>query len=274
MESPRRFGSYVTQRFVDGVYAAPAGHVVHLTDQTRADEAIKAWGRPTLDAPVNLFALRGPGGVTLIDAGVGLRWGDAFGRSRAAMATCGLAPSDVRDVLLTHLHGDHALGLLSDDGGRYFPNARIRAPQADLAFFTDEAARLALPPDRRGAFDVAADVLAAYGDDMRPIAAGQTPAPGVAMIALPGHTPGHVGYVVGEGADALFIMGDVLHVVALQQDDLDLGFIYDVDRAQAAQSRRHALGLAAAEGWIVSGGHIDGFMRVEGDGRSFRLTPA
>lgn len=49
------------------------------------------------------------------------------------MIAAGIQPDDVSRVILTHIHGDHALGLI--DGDRpYFPKAEIWVPEADLAF--------------------------------------------------------------------------------------------------------------------------------------------
>lgn len=269
----RRFGRYEVSRFVDGVYKAPLDHLTHLLHPEKAQAVRRDWGRPTIDMPVNLFALADGDGVTLIDAGAGAAWGPAYGQARDAMAAQGVAPRDVGKVLLTHLHGDHALGLL-DGEAPYFPRAEIVVPAAELAFFTDARAREAMAPDRRGAFDVAAKVVAAYGRRLTPLAAATQPIPGVSTMALPGHTPGHVGYLIGEGADALLALGDALHVARLQAGDPDLGFIYDVDPKQAADSRRAALDRAATRGWIVSGGHIDGFAHVAREGAGWRFEAA
>lgn len=265
-----RAGAYRVTRLVDGVYKAPVGHLMHLSRPERASEVALRWGRPTIDVPVNVFLLQGPAGVILIDAGAGESWGPDYGRARAAMTAMGVAPADVGLVLLTHLHGDHALGLMQD-GAAFFRNARIVAPQAELAYFTDARAKEALAPERRGAFDVAAKLLAAYGDRVATFESGRSPAPGVESMALPGHTPGHTGFVVG---GALFLFGDALHVDALQSADPDLGFVYDVDPAEAAASRRDALESAARAGWIVCGGHIGGFKRVAAQDHAWRLRPA
>lgn len=270
---PRRIGLYEVTRLVDGVYKAPVDHLMHLTRPDRVEEFRRVWGRSAIDMPVNLFVLEDSAGVTLVDAGAGASWGPAYGHARAALDARGVEPAQVRRIMLTHLHGDHALGLL-DDGAPRFQNAEICVPADELAFFTDARAREATAPERRGAFDVAARLVAAYAARLTPLAGATTPAPGVALMALPGHTPGHAGYLIGEGAGALLLFGDVVHLADMQAGDPDLGFVYDVDPAQAARSRRQALDRAARSGWIVSGGHIDGFARVERNGAVWRLAEA
>lgn len=71
MPEMRRFGSYEVTALIDGVYKAPIEHLAHASSATARDAAVASWGAPTVDMDVNLFLLRGPDGVTLVDAGTG-----------------------------------------------------------------------------------------------------------------------------------------------------------------------------------------------------------
>ncbi|NTE82222.1 MBL fold metallo-hydrolase [Agrobacterium tumefaciens] len=271
MAIARRFGAYEVSRFVDGVYKAPVGHLIHRQGAEALAAALAGhWGE-TVDMDVNCFALSGPDGIWLIDAGCGTAWGAAYGHARAAMIAAGIQPADVTRVILTHIHGDHALGLI--DGDRpYFPNADIWVPEADLGFFSSAEARKSLPPARQGGFDLAARLLDICGPMLRPIPMGAV-AEGIEAVAMPGHTPGHTGYLIGNGDERLLLWGDVLHVSALQVKDPGVGFVYDIDSALAYETRLKALAEAADHGWLVSGGHLGGFFRVERQGDSFRFVP-
>jgi glyoxylase-like metal-dependent hydrolase (beta-lactamase superfamily II) len=273
MTDARHFGSYDVSILVDGTYRAPIEHLVHVTREEEAARVARDWGRPTIDVPVNLFLLRGADGPILIDAGAGEAWGPDYGLGRARLAEAGVAPGDVRRVLLTHLHGDHALGLLQGDAP-FFPNADVLIPEPEWRFFRDEAARAALPPARRGGFDLATRVLAAYGERARVFAAEDEATPGVKAVPMPGHTPGHSGFQIGEGADALLIVGDALHSAELQPSDPDFGFVYDIEPRLAAASRRTILELSKRANYVVAGGHLDGFMRVEPFGAGWRMSAA
>lgn len=231
MTSVRRFGPYEITTFIDGVYRAPIEHLAHATNTALRDAAVAAWSGSTVDMDVNFFALSGPDGLMLVDAGTGPFWGPQLGLGRAALAAAGIEPGDVRRVLVTHLHGDHALGLFGEEGP-YFPAADIIVPEPDLAFFGKGALRESVPPYRRGGFDIAARLLATYGDRVKPVGEGSVLA-GIEAIAMPGHTPGHFGYAVGEGAERLVLWGDLVHAPAFQLDDPDFCFIYDADPVQA-----------------------------------------
>lgn len=267
----RRFGSYDVLILDDGVFEAPLDVLIHADGEAARDEAMARWGKPKVSIPVNCFALKGIGGITLVDAGTGPSWGTAMGHAPAAMAKAGILTGQVERVLITHLHGDHALGLFDGERAR-FPNAEIIVPEADFGFFGDEANRAGTPQNRQGGFAVTAAVKTHYGDRIRPAPVG-TVQPGISLIPLPGHTAGHSGYLI-EGEQKLLLWGDALHLSDLQASDPDIGFIYDFDAATAVASRRAILERAASEGWLVSGGHIEGLRRVIEKGKGYELVPA
>lgn len=268
---PRRFGSFDVTAIHDGVFEAPSDVFTHTAGADARRAAIAAWGEPVFRIDVNCFALRGPDGLTLVDAGTGTSWGEAFGHARAGLIAAGMTPGAVRRILITHLHGDHALGLF--DGEKpYFPEAEIWVPETDLAFFTDAQARAALPKARQGGFDIAERLQRLYHGRIRAIGEGEI-LPGIERHALPGHTPGHSGYLIRGAGESLMLWGDALHLQGLQAADPEIGLAYDLDGATAARTRRLVLARAAREGWVVSGGHIQGFGRVRVRGDGFEIDP-
>jgi glyoxylase-like metal-dependent hydrolase (beta-lactamase superfamily II) len=269
----RRAGDYQVTLLVDGVFEAPIDVLIHAGGDAPRQRLIEGWGNQGVRLDVNCFALRGPNGITLIDAGVGTAWGAAFGKAREAMQAAGIGPDQVDRVLLTHIHGDHALGLL-DGTAPWLPRAELLVPEADLVFFTDPAARAAQPEARRGAFDIAADLVQAYAGRLRTIPAGPVPGmPGVELLPLPGHTPGHAGYLLHGAGESLLIWADALHLQDAQTADPEVGLIFDIDPAEAMRTRRAMLERAAREGWMVTGGHVTGLGRVHPAGNAFEFVP-
>lgn len=267
----RRFGSYDVLILDDGVFEAPLDVLIHAEGEAARDEAVARWGKSKVSISVNCFALKGADGITLVDAGTGPSWGEAMGHAPAAMARADIAPEQVQRVLITHLHGDHALGLFDGERAR-FPNAEIIVPEADFGFFGNEANRAQTPQNRQGGFAITATMKKVYASRIRPAPAGVV-RPGITLIPLPGHTAGHSGYLI-EGEPSLLLWGDALHLSDLQASEPDIGLVYDFDAATARASRRAILARAADEGWLVSGGHIEGFRRVVANGPGYELIPA
>jgi glyoxylase-like metal-dependent hydrolase (beta-lactamase superfamily II) len=168
-----------------------------------------------------VLALEG-GGLGLVDTG----WGsdEAWAALNAGLADLGGAVSDVRGVLVTHLHFDH-LGLAGRV--REASGAWVAMHPADVAFVAD-------PRHRDPAASVAAEVafLVSLGADPDDAAADVGPPehhapfsgmavadrlledgdladlPGWRMRAVhtPGHTPGHLCFA--EERTGLFFSGD------------------------------------------------------------------
>jgi glyoxylase-like metal-dependent hydrolase (beta-lactamase superfamily II) len=256
-------------RLQDGTFEIPAAAFIYVGDEAEGARIRAEKADAGTPIAVNCFLLRGSGEVILVDAGTGSAWGPGLGHARAALAAEEVPPNAVDRVILTHIHGDHALGLL-DGEVAYFPRARISVPAAELGFFTDEAARAATPADRQSPFDLAKTLVAAYAGRIDVFEGGEA-YPGVTAVPLPGHTPGHTGYRLRTPEGEILLWGDAAHLAEAQTRDPRLGLIYDHDPEQAVQTRQAAFALAADEGLRVSGGHITGFFRVLRDGEGFRL---
>jgi glyoxylase-like metal-dependent hydrolase (beta-lactamase superfamily II) len=180
----------------DGTAAAAArgkddrGAAVRLADGV--------WRIPTsIGDLVNSVALvETDGSVTLIDAGLALR--PARRRLRAGLAAIGARPQDVRRVVLTHAHIDHAGGLagfVADSG------AAVLAHEREAVYLRDGRA----PRTRRGRPGTFAKVTVA--EEFR----DGTVLPdggGLRVVHTPGHSPGHVSLL--HQPTGVLITGDAL----------------------------------------------------------------
>jgi glyoxylase-like metal-dependent hydrolase (beta-lactamase superfamily II) len=273
MQPPRHFGQYTITTVLDGVFEAPSDILLHAAgDEARRRLIEKRAGRG-VKIDVNCFVLNGPGGITLIDSGAADAFGPGLGKTRAALQAAGIRPEQIDRVLLTHIHGDHAFGLL-DGTAAWAPRAELLIPEADLAYFTDTAIRAAQPEASRGSFDLAAKLVSAYAGRLRALPNGQVPGMlGIEALPLPGHTPGHTGYLLRDAKDSLLIWGDVLHLQDEQAADPEIHLVFDNNPALALRTRRALLEQLATEGWTVTGSHVTGFGRVQRAGNAFSFVP-
>ncbi|MCW3473139.1 MBL fold metallo-hydrolase [Limobrevibacterium gyesilva] len=193
----------------------------------------------------------------LVDTGCGGAMGPDYGHARRRLEALGVEPSAVRTILITHAHIDHVSGLLDADGAAYFPNAEVVLHEAEPAFWLDEAIAAGARDAARNAFAVAQRSLAPYRDRMRTVKDGGTALPGITANHLPGHTPGHSGWLVTSGPDSLLIWGDVVHLPGIQFARPEAGVSFDVDVGQGRASRARALDMAATDRMLVAGMHLD-----------------
>jgi glyoxylase-like metal-dependent hydrolase (beta-lactamase superfamily II) len=84
---------------------------------------------------------------------------------------------------------------------------------------------------------------------------GHEPAPGVRLLATPGHTAGHVGILVYGQGEGGIIAGDIAHH-PMEFEHPEWSPRFDADPAQAARTRTTLVERAEAEGLLVLGGHL------------------
>jgi glyoxylase-like metal-dependent hydrolase (beta-lactamase superfamily II) len=256
-------------RLQDGTFEIPSDAFIYVGDEAKGASLRAAKAGATTPVPVNCFLLRGRGEVILVDAGAGSAWGPGLGHAREALAAEGIPPEAIDRIILTHVHGDHALGLFEGDAA-YFPRAQVSVPATELTFFTDEVARAAAQEDAHSVFDIARKLVRIYAGRIDAFD-GTEPYPGITAVPLPGHTPGHTGYRLDTPDGEVLLWGDTAHLAEVQPADPRIALTFDADPEHALSTRQAILALLAAEGLKVGGGHLPGFFRVVQAGQAFRM---
>jgi glyoxylase-like metal-dependent hydrolase (beta-lactamase superfamily II) len=268
----RRVGAMVVTAINDGVLDLPLEILNGIAPEQASALLTARFRRPTPRISANAFIVQGGGQTMLIDTGAGAGMGPGCGRLLPNLAAAGIQPGAIDLVLMTHLHPDHCGGLATAEGAAVFPNAALGLAAAEADFWLNDAAANAPEPMRPYVLAAQAAV-APYRDRIRLLTTDA--APGITRMALPGHTPGHSGYRIGDGADALLIWGDIMQVPDVQSVRPDVGVGFDVDGAQAQRSRMMALDMAATDRLLVAGMHLHfpAFSHVSRNGQGFDLIP-
>jgi glyoxylase-like metal-dependent hydrolase (beta-lactamase superfamily II) len=234
-----------------------------------------------------------PDGLVLIDTGLGNKEDPKFldiygvenrGSSGAtqledSLLDIGYRPSEVKWVINTHLHFDHAGGNTavrreaptpdrSEDGsvGLAFPNATYVVQRQELEFArnTNERTRASYLSHNFDPVDAAGR--------WRLIDGNVEVLPGISVRSTPGHVPFHQSVVISDRDDVAVYLGDVMPTAA----HLPLPWImgYDLEPLRTLESKRALVKEAADRRWRFVFEHdpIVAFGRVVREGKDIALA--
>jgi len=160
---------------------------------------------------LNCLLIETPAGRVLVETGIGDRIsekGRAMRRYEGlwivpALEKAGFAPDSVDAVVVSHLHYDHAGGVLKSDGSLAFPRAKLVAQRAEWKIALDLNPRLIASydqPELRLIRDLGAE--SASDGDVEIL-------PGVSVFATGGHSAGHQGVIVRGRDQTVAFFGDL-----------------------------------------------------------------
>ncbi|MBX9588047.1 MAG: MBL fold metallo-hydrolase [Hyphomonadaceae bacterium] len=224
---------------------------------------------------VNAFLVRSGGRTALIDTGSGSSMGPTLGGLPGSLAAAGVDPASIDSILLTHMHPDHSNGLAGADGKALFPNAEVILHEHELAHWRDDAQMSrATERQRSRYFEAARKQLDPYAEHLRPVRSGEV-FPCVSALAIPGHTPGHTGYIIASGDDALIVWGDIVHVPEIQVPRPEVSLSFDSDPMTAAATRLRVFDMIVADRLLIGGMHLNysGFARMTREAGRYWLSP-
>ncbi|HEY1777243.1 MAG TPA: MBL fold metallo-hydrolase [Solirubrobacteraceae bacterium] len=235
-------------------------------DPSEVQDLLARHGRAQ-DAPaINLTALavQGAGPTVLIDSGFGA-FATPDGENRPGMVApnleaAGITPDAVELVIVSHPHGDHIGGLLRPEGGLTYPNARYVMPRREWQFWMESEPDLssALIPDgfRQGMRHQARTALPQIEHALDLADPGEEVAPGIRLVAMPGHTHGMVGVELTSGETRLLYVADAfMHpVVSIKRPHWRVAM--DLDAEAATRTRGDLLERCARGGELVLAPHF------------------
>ena len=243
-------------------------------DRERVVAALERHGHPpdAIPSPYSGLVVQTEGRVMLVDTGAG-NLTPNVGHLAQNLRAAGIVAEQVDTVVLTHAHPDHIGGIADEAGQPAFPNARYVLWRDEWAWWTREENLAPLAPVfgewvHHNLLPVADRVDLLYREaDL---------APGVHVLATPGHTEGHLAISVASGGEELLYISDAaLHPIHLEHPDWHP--IWDQDRDRAAASKRRLFDHAADTGALVLAFHFPPFPslgRVERRGKRWHWEAA
>ncbi|MBE3637849.1 MBL fold metallo-hydrolase [Mangrovicoccus algicola] len=160
-----------------------------------------------------------------------------------ALQAAGYTPDQIDKVVLTHMHGDHIGGLMAGEAPT-FANAEHVAGTVENNYWAGA--------ENEG-----------YDSKVRPLAErfhfidpGAAVVSGITAVEAYGHTPGHMGFMIENDGEQMMLFADTAnhYVWSLGYPDWEVRF--DMDKAQAAATRRRVMDMLATDRIPAVGYHM------------------
>jgi glyoxylase-like metal-dependent hydrolase (beta-lactamase superfamily II) len=256
----------------------PSQGFVTNVGQEQADAASQAAYMPPgkVTVPFNPTLINTGSKLVLIDVGSGPVPNTSLGQLFPNLQAAGVDPKDIDIVVLSHMHPDHINGLRTADRGLAFPNAEIKAPAQEWAFWmSDDNMSKASGKMMQDYFANTRKTLGGLENKITRYDWDKEVAPGVTALNTAGHTPGHTSFAIASGSGRMLVQSDVTNVPEFFLRNPDWHVAYDTDPEQAAKTRHKFYDMAAAEKALVAGYHFSfpNAGHVEKDGAGYRLVP-
>ena len=210
-------------------------------------------GRSRLLQALNILHVSDPDGATLLEtgaipAGADVRDADTDSRSaRDALVAGGIDIDRISSVVPSHLHRDHAGGLVDLNGAAAFPTAQIVAPHREVAAVASGSLRA------RAAYDVSTLSRLFAALPPRTYDGELALSSAVSLRRLGGHTPGSQATVVRGRERTMLFLGDLF--MRPWQANPRWVTAYDDEAWVSVDAKASIFAEAAAGEWLVAMSH-------------------
>jgi glyoxylase-like metal-dependent hydrolase (beta-lactamase superfamily II) len=269
-------GGFEVTALSDGTVDLPVDQLLHEPAAKTVAALERAFQKTPQETSDNAYLINTGKRLILIDTGAGDLFGPTLGKLMSNLKASGYTAAEVDDIFLTHMHPDH-VGGLAKNAVIQFPNAIVHAERDEGAYWLSET-NLAKAPEASKAFfkDAMAEVDPyVKAGKFRPFTGDVALLPGVRSYTSFGHTAGHTSYLIESQGQKLLVMGDLIHVPAVQLDHPDVTIAFDSDPKEAAASRIRVFNQMARDRTLVAGAHIPfpGIGHLRAAGTSYQWVP-
>ncbi|MEX2181658.1 MAG: MBL fold metallo-hydrolase [Gemmatimonadaceae bacterium] len=261
LHESRQLGAWRIHALQAGGQRLDGGAMFGVVPKPLWERRIPADERNRIPLGMRCLLIEHPDGLVLVDSGAGnkedQKFLDIYGIEadapghptmlHAALAAAGFTAGDVKVVINTHLHFDHAGGntMRAADGELVptFPNARYLVHRGEMHYATHTNERTAASYFPRN-WDLLRD-----NGQLALVESNRELVPGIKMRHTPGHTPHHQSIVVTSERETAVFLGDVCPTAA----HVPLAWImgYDVEPLVTLESKRALWREAEAGKWLV-----------------------
>jgi glyoxylase-like metal-dependent hydrolase (beta-lactamase superfamily II) len=255
-----KFGNFEIFSIVENSFKIDGGAMFGVVPKIIWERLVPAdeFNRVKLD--LNLFLVKTDGENILIDAGMG----DALSEKQKkiygiekpssiekSLSDLDLTPENIDLVILTHLHADHAGGVVGlDKSGKKtprFPNARhiVQIKEWNDAMCPDERTAATYFTENLKLLEESNLLELVDGDD--------EVADGIRVVNTGGHTPGHQVVLIENEENKILWPGDIIPTAS----HLKIPYVASVDLfpLETMELKRKFLNMCINDGWLLAFDH-------------------
>ena len=271
-------GDFEIVALSDGTVNLEVGKLLTNTQRKKVDELLtRSFLADPVETSVTGYLINTGSKLILMDTGAGNLFGPTLGNFGNNLKAAGYRPEQVDEVYITHMHADHVGGLMAGSE-RAFPNAIVRADKRDADFWLSQANLDAAPEGAKGFFKGAMASINPYvaAGKFQPFDGSGELVPGIKAVSTYGHTKGHTIYLVESRGQKLAVLGDLMHVAAVQFVNPSVTIEFDTDSKPAAAQRKKIYAEAAKQRYWIAVAHLPfpGIGHIRAEGQSYVYVPA
>jgi glyoxylase-like metal-dependent hydrolase (beta-lactamase superfamily II) len=250
-----KIGDWELQSCIAGKFGLDGGAMFGVVPKTIWSKLLTTDEKNRIPMVMRTLLIRGRDRIVLVDTGMGAGFDAKYNKIYKvdesvnlvdALQATGTTVADITDLILTHLHFDHAAGIVTPDGDGLrllFPQAvhHVQKLQYDHALSPNLRDRASYFPERIEIME-REGVMAVHDGPW-------TLAPGIDLLIAHGHTPGQQLPRISDGEKTLFYCGDLFPTSA----HLPIPFVmsYDLDPVQAMREKKEIIEQAFREQWLL-----------------------
>ena len=255
-----KFGNFEIFSILENSFKIDGGAMFGVVPKTIWEKLAPPDEKNRVKLDLNLLLLRSEGENILIDAGMGNALSEKhkkiYGIEKPSnlegkLSELDLTPEDIDLVILTHLHADHAGGVVKlDNSGRKiprFPNARHIV---QIKEWND-----AMSPDERTSATYFPENLKLLRDfNLLELVDGEDEvAKGIKVVPTGGHTHGHQAVLIEDREGKILCAGDIIPSTS----HLKIPYVASVDLfpLETMAQKKFFLDMCINDGWLLAFDH-------------------